>query len=440
MARERRGACLMAASGVGLALFVGQGPRRSACTAGARTWLSRCSASWTDGRVGIGAGGAVVLIALLSLLSIGLALRGAFGGDAFVAGAMTAVAASILLFTAWPILHILAQAFQDGDGAFAPALGVRAAGGGEDLGPALPDRRRPLRRGVEHADPRAAAAAPASTALGLAFALIVTRTGFRFKKALRVLSVLPIITPPFVIGLGADPDLRPLGRSSTSCSNGHSASSRRAGSTACQGVLLAQVFAFTPIAFLVLIGVVEGVAPTLEEAAQTLRADRWRTFVDSFAAADAAGPRQRVPDHASSKSIADFGNPIVLGGNFGVLSTEVFFSVVGAQLDQGRAAALGILLLLASRSRAFFVAAPRARAQGLHGDVRQGRRRPADAAAATARAGRCYAVALPWVALTVVHLRDRRSPAASSRRGAATTRRRCGTTSRRSASNGRRTA
>ena len=45
------------------------------------------------------------------------------------------------------------------------------------------------------------------------------------------------------------------------------------------------------------------------------------------------------------ESIADFGNPIVLGGNFGVLATEVFYSVVGAQLDQGRAAALGLLLL-----------------------------------------------------------------------------------------------
>ena len=45
------------------------------------------------------------------------------------------------------------------------------------------------------------------------------------------------------------------------------------------------------------------------------------------------------------ESIADFGNPIVLGGNFGVLSTEIFFSVVGAQLDQGRAATLGIVLL-----------------------------------------------------------------------------------------------
>jgi iron(III) transport system permease protein len=45
------------------------------------------------------------------------------------------------------------------------------------------------------------------------------------------------------------------------------------------------------------------------------------------------------------ESIADFGNPLVLGGNFTVLATEVYFALVGAQYDQGRAAALAIILL-----------------------------------------------------------------------------------------------
>src|SRR5207237_543535 len=104
---------------------------------------------------------------------------------------------------------------------------------------------------------------------------------------------------------------------------------------------------------LVLIGVVEGVSPSLEEASQTLRAGRWHTF------GRVSLPLMR-PGLANAflvgfiESIADFGNPIVLGGNFGVLSTEVFFSIVGAQLDQGRAAALGVLLLALALA-AFFV-------------------------------------------------------------------------------------
>ncbi len=187
--RQRRGTALVIASAVGVGFFVVQG-----LAVGLRGW----SADWLvaafgelDGRqIGIGAGAALALIALLALLSIGLALRGAFGGDAFVAGAITTVAASILLFTAWPILRILVQAFQDGDGVFHPALlidrlaagkiwGLRCLWGGGGCGVAWNTLALALCCGI------------GTTALGLAFALIATRTGFRFKKTLRVLTCCP---------------------------------------------------------------------------------------------------------------------------------------------------------------------------------------------------------------------------------------------------------
>ncbi len=44
------------------------------------------------------------------------------------------------------------------------------------------------------------------------------------------------------------------------------------------GITIAQVLAFTPIAMMVLLGVLQGVAPSLEEASQTLRASPWYTF------------------------------------------------------------------------------------------------------------------------------------------------------------------
>ncbi len=350
MTRERRGRWLLGLGSTGLVLFVSQ-----ALAIGLHGW----SAQWLnalfgefDGRqVGLGAGGAVVFVALLALLSIGAALRGAFGGDAFVAGAVTTVAASIVLFTAWPILRILVQAFQDGDGVFMPALllerlstekiwSLRCLWGGGRCGVAWNTLFLAICCGI------------GSTALGLAFALTVTRTGFRFKKVMRVLTVLPIVTPPFVIGLAL---ILLFGRSGLvnqflEWSMGVTPTRWIYGF---QGVLLAQLFAFTPVAFLVLIGVVEGVSPTLEEASQTLRADRWATFTT------VSLPLMR-PGLANAalvgfiESIADFGNPIVLGGDYGVLSTEIYFAVVGAQLDYGRAAALGLLLLVFALA-AFFV-------------------------------------------------------------------------------------
>jgi iron(III) transport system permease protein len=236
------------------------------------------------------------------------------------------------------------------------------------------------------------------TGLGLAFALIATRTDFRWKKLLRFLSVLPIITPPFVIGLGL---ILIFGRSGLINQLLEWAFGIQPGRWiyGLQGVLLAQVFAFTPIAFLVLIGVAEGVSPTMEEAAQTLRADRWRVFVDISL------PLMK-PGLANAflisfiESIADFGNPILLGGNFGVLSTEIFFSVVGAQLDQGRAATLGILLLL------FALAAFFAQRRLLGRQVFTAVAGKGDAGLPTMLPDRlrrlCYGIAIPWAALTLV--------------------------------------
>ena len=92
-------------------------------------------------------------------------------------------------------------------------------------------------------------------------------------------------------------------------------------------------------------GVVQGVAPSLEEAAQTLRANRRQTFFTITL------PLLK-PGLANAflvgfiESMADFGNPVVVGGQFSVLSTDIFFAIVGAQYDQGRAASLAWILTL----------------------------------------------------------------------------------------------
>ena len=45
------------------------------------------------------------------------------------------------------------------------------------------------------------------------------------------------------------------------------------------------------------------------------------------------------------QSLADFSSPFVLGGNFDVLATQIYFYIVGAQNDYFSASALGIILL-----------------------------------------------------------------------------------------------
>jgi iron(III) transport system permease protein len=394
--RRTRGAALAVVGALGLGYFFAQG-----FAIGSTGWAFELPGALfgplAGGQHGMGLGAALVGTTFAMLAALGLAERGYFRGDAFVAGSVVALGLLVAIFTFFPVTRILVQALQDNDGALSVVAFFHRLFTEKIWG--LGCVAAVTRCGVAwNTLVLAVLCALASTGLGLAFALIVTRTGFPFKRLLRVLSVLPIITPPFIIGLGLILLFGRSGLVNQFLEWAFTITPTR-WIYGMQGVLVAQVFAFTPIAFLVLIGVVEGVSPSLEEAAQTLRADRWRTFID------VSLPLMR-PGLANAflisfiESIADFGNPILLGGNFGVLSTEIFFSVVGAQLDQGRAATLGIVLLAfalcafvlqrAVLGNKVYTALSGKGDGGLPTPLPDGARRL------------CYGVALPWAFLTVV--------------------------------------
>jgi iron(III) transport system permease protein len=339
-----RGRVLIIAGSLGLLSIIAQG-----FAIGIQGWnypfLEATFGELQDRQFGMGLGGALSFIGFLILLTDGLALRGYFKGDRFISGAVGVLIACIMIFTAWPVTTILTQIFTpQGDLGFADAMAAR-----------LFDRKiwglacviSTAHCGVFwNTLVLATSTATAATLLGLCFALIVTRTSFPARRALRLLTVLPIITPPFVIGLGL---ILIFGRSGVVNQLADSLFGLQLGRWiyGFNGVWLAQVFSFTPTAFLVLIGVVEGISPAMEEASSTLRASRMRTF-------RAVSLPLMLPGIANAwlvvfiESLADFGNPIVLGGSFGVLSTEIFFAVVGAQQDFGRAAVLaGIMLVIA---------------------------------------------------------------------------------------------
>ncbi|MBU1465317.1 MAG: iron ABC transporter permease, partial [Gammaproteobacteria bacterium] len=318
-------------------------------------------------------------------------------GDVFVTGSIGLIVALVGLFVFFPVSQVLISAFMNNDGMFAPTAffgkffsdniwSLSCLSGGYACGTAW------------NSLTLAILTATLTTLLGLSFALVVTRTGFRWKRSLRLLTVLPIITPPFVIGLAL---ILLFGRSGVVTQFFADAFNIEPGRWlyGMPGVLLAQVLSFTPISFLVLIGVVEGVSPSMEEASQTLRADRWRTFIN------VSLPLMR-PGLANAfllafiESLADFGNPMVLGGDFDVLSTEIFFAIVGAQNDQGYAAVLAILLLIFTLS-AFFLQR--------HWIGKKSYTTVTGKADSGAYMGlnhgmkvACYMTALPWAALTIV--------------------------------------
>jgi iron(III) transport system permease protein len=314
---------------------------------GARGWafdfLNAAFGELASKQPGLGWGGALALCASLVLAAFGVARWGRFKGDLFVAAAVLGCGGLLALFILFPVLKALSAALYDEDGRLALGLlweriasdrnfGLGCFAGAPRCGVAW----NTLALGL--------ATAASTTVLGTLMALMAERSSRRFARPLNVIAMLPIITPPFVVGLGL---ILLFGRAGIA----NQFLEYAFGITPTRwfygwfGVWIAQTFAFTPIAFMIMRGVVQGIAPSLEEAAQTLRASPRQTFMTVTL------PLLK-PGLANAflvgfiESMADFGNPIVVGGQFSVLSTEIFFAIVGAQYDQGRAASLAWVLTL----------------------------------------------------------------------------------------------
>lgn len=370
-------------------------------TIGARGWrvaaLNTAFGELTVNQFGIGAGGFVVLTTLVLLAAFGLARLGLFRGDLFVSGAVVGCGVLLALFIAYPVGKALAGAFVLEDGGWSLAAffervfteriwGLGCLAGGTACGVAWNTLLLAL------------LTATGTTVLGTMVALIAERGNRRLQGPLRVIALLPIITPPFVVGLGLILLFGRAGVVNQLLESWFGVAPTR-WFYGLPGILTAQLFAFTPIAFMIMRGVVQGIAPSLEEAAQMLRADRRRAFFTVTL------PLLK-PGLANAflvgfiESIADFGNPVVVGGQYSVLSTDIFFAIVGAQYDAGRAASLAWVLTV-------FALAVFALQRGVLGKQNyttvSGK---GDAGIAmplpdsVRRA--CHSVALPWIAFTVV--------------------------------------
>ncbi len=360
---------------------------------------------------GMGFGAAFMAMSFLFLFTQGLAARGLINGDVFVVGAIGFVIAVITVFIFFPVFRVLTSALQDRDGLYSISVflskifddriwGFDCLYRIHDVdGVATGQFFSGVRCGVAwNSLLLGILTGVTSTLLGLAFALIAVRTRFRAKKLLRVLTVLPIITPPFVIGLAI---ILIFGRSGvfTAFMSDVFGVPQTRWIYGLTGVWFAQSLAFAPISFLVLVGVVEGVSPSMEEAAQTLRATPLQTFFT------VSLPLMR-PGLANAfllgfiESLADFGNPMVLGGNYDVLSTDIFFAVIGARNDPGRAAVLAIVLL------AFTLSAFAAQRLWLGKKSYVTVTGKGDSGVPVEIPGRikalCFGTAIPWAAITVI--------------------------------------
>ncbi|WP_040976023.1 ABC transporter permease [Necropsobacter massiliensis] len=284
-------------------------------------------------QVSMGYATIVLALSLTALATLALAKLKIMQGDKFILAALISIILIIFFFIVYPTVAIFISMFYDGD-TFAPQQVVRILG------------QQYILRIITNSLMLSGFVGLISTVFGLAFALYTTRIARRTAFIGKIFSILPIVTPPFVVGLGVT---LMLGRSGyvTEFLDTYLGFTNHNWLYGFSGIAIAQILAFAPISFMILDGALKSIHPSIEEASYTLRANRYQTFYNIIF------PLLR-PALANSfliifiQSLADFSNPLVLGGSFDVIATQIYFYIAGSQLDYASASTLGSMLLIFS--------------------------------------------------------------------------------------------
>lgn len=179
-----------------------------------------------------------------------------------------------------------------------------------------------------------------SVAAGYIYAYAVIRGNLPFKKFFSVIPLIHMVTPPFVGGLSF---ILLFGRQGfvTKTLLGLDVSLY-----GFWGLLLSQVLCFFPIAYLISCQTLAGINPSIEQAARSMGAGRFKIFSTVTLPLSISGITSALLFIAVSV-LSDFGNPLIVGGRFRVLSVEIYTQLTG-WLNTSTAAVLGLILLIPS--------------------------------------------------------------------------------------------
>ncbi|TWI73991.1 iron(III) transport system permease protein [Desulfobotulus alkaliphilus] len=264
---------------------------------------------------------------MLTMISPAVFVRKMKGadGEALLRGLMPLlVALPLVLFVLYPMVHILGRSFQTPEGAgFGNYISVM--GTSRFLGLVYNSFAVTLMTtGI-------------TLILAYVYAYAIQRTRIPFKNAFRLFALIPVFAPSLVQAQGL---VLLLGRNGLI--------NRTFGTDfsiyGYWGIVIASVLYVFPYAFLIFSASLAMADNRLYESSRILGAGSVRTFLKVTL------PSTRFAVMASGFVVftlvmTDFGNPMVIGGDYSVLATEVYNQVIGqANFEMG--AVIGMVLLL----------------------------------------------------------------------------------------------
>ncbi|MCI9037082.1 MAG: iron ABC transporter permease [Oscillospiraceae bacterium] len=179
-----------------------------------------------------------------------------------------------------------------------------------------------------------------STIVGLLFAYVevYVKVGRVVGGLFKVVSMLPVVSPPFVLSLSMIMLFGKAGLITRFLLGIYDNSVY-----GFWGIVIVQTLTFFPVCYMMLKGLLKNIDPSLEEAARDMGASRWKVF------ASVTLPLL-LPGLGNAflvtfiESIADFANPMIIGGSYDTLATTIYLQITGAYDKEG-AAAMAIVLL-----------------------------------------------------------------------------------------------
>lgn len=182
-----------------------------------------------------------------------------------------------------------------------------------------------------------------STLVGLLFAYVDCYVKVRsrlMKRMFDIVSMLPVVSPPFVLSLSMillfgkgglvtrqllgiyDSDVYGL-----------------------SGIAIVQIMTFFPVCYLMLKGLLKNIDPSMEEASRDMGATRWKVFTTVTLPLMLPGLGNAFLV-TFIESVADFANPMLIGGNYDTLATTIYLRITGGSYDTQGAAAMAVVLLM----------------------------------------------------------------------------------------------
>ncbi len=180
-----------------------------------------------------------------------------------------------------------------------------------------------------------------SSLIGLLFAYVevYVKLRTRFMEGLfKLVSMLPVVSPPFVLSLSMIMLFGKAGIITRFLLHIYDNSVY-----GFWGIAIVQTLTFFPVCYMMLKGLLKNIDPSLEEAARDMGASRLKVFMTVTLPLILPGLGNAFLV-TFIESIADFANPMIIGGSYDTLATTIYLQITGAYDKEG-AAAMAVVLL-----------------------------------------------------------------------------------------------